>query len=237
MSYLLSNDILIIQGKVSVEKPELLKEWDYEKNAGLNPDDFTSSSGKNIWWKCPLGHSWIAKISNRVSNGSNCPRCAIRKAVAESKKLKLINPKLAEEWNYEKNNGINPTRFTAGSEVKVWWKCKFGHEWRAIIRSRSCGYGCPYCTGKYHTPGVNDLQNVNPKLAEEWDYDKNAPLLPGFVAPNDNRKVLWRCSLGHSWSATVAHRNGGCGCPYCTNRIVLEGFNDLATVNPELAKE
>ena len=32
--------------------------------------------------------------------------------------------------------------------AKVWWKCKNGHEWEAVIHTRVKGVGCPYCMGK-----------------------------------------------------------------------------------------
>ena len=36
----------------------------------------------------------------------------------------------------------------------------------------------------------------------------------------------------------IAHRaQSGSGCPYCTNRKVLAGFNDLAALEPAVAKE
>lgn len=52
-----------------------------------------------------------------------------------------------------------------------------------------------------------------------------------------NRKILWKCSKGHEWEAVVANRSQGRGCPYCSNKKILPGFNDLMTVNLELAKE
>ena len=65
--------------------------------------------------------------------------------------LVTVNPTLAEEWNYEKNGTLSPDQVTAGSHKKVWWKCKFGHEWEATIGSRSYGNGCPYCSGQRKT--------------------------------------------------------------------------------------
>lgn len=86
-------------------------------------------------------------------------------------------------------------------------------------------------------PGINDLETVNPTLAKEWDSEKNGDLRANMVAANTNKKAWWRCKNGHSWHAVVASRNSGRGCPYCANRKVLAGFNDLATKNPELASE
>ena len=48
------------------------------------------------------------------------------------------------------------------------------------------------------------------------------------------KKVWWTCSKGHDYQATINHRSNGSGCPYCSNYKVLTGYNDLATINPEL---
>lgn len=59
--------------------PELLDEWDYEKNINISPEEITYGSGKKIWWKCKEGHpSWCAPITNRL-NGCGCPICGRRK--------------------------------------------------------------------------------------------------------------------------------------------------------------
>ena len=85
--------------------------------------------------------------------------------------------------------------------------------------------------------GVNDLQTVNPALAVEWDFEKNCTILPNSVTANDNRKAWWRCAKGHSWNAVISSRNNGKGCPFCTNRKLLTGFNDLRTIDPKLTLE
>ena len=76
--------------------------------------------------------------------------------------------------------------------------------------------------------GENDLATVFPQLAAQWDAEKNGSLTPGAVSPNSNRRVWWKCEKGHAYCAVIAHRaQSGSGCPYCTNRKVLAGFNDL----------
>lgn len=39
------------------------------------------------------------------------------------------------------------------------------------------------------------------------------------------------------WAGSPAQRKNGMKCPYCTHKKVLNGFNDLETLNPGLAKE
>ncbi len=194
------------------------------------------NSDKKVWWKCSKGHEWQASISHR-SQGSGCPYCSGRYAVKGENDLQTINPILAKEWNYERNNGLTPMDVLPNSNKMVWWKCNEGHEWQARINSRNSENGCPYCSGRYAIKGENDLQTVNPTLAKEWNYDKNNGLTPKDVLPNSNKKVWWICSKGHEWQSTIANRNNGNGCPYCAERYAIKSENDLQTINPTLAKE
>ena len=67
----------------------------------------------------------------------------------EGESLAEKNPDLITEWNAEKNVGLTPWNITSRNKKKVWWKCKYGHEWEASIYSRTgLGTGCPYCSGQ-----------------------------------------------------------------------------------------
>jgi hypothetical protein len=59
--------------------------------------------------------------------------------------------------------------------------------------------------------GFNDLKTKFPEIAAEaygWD--------PATFAAGTGRKAKWKCSLGHTWIATINSRtNSGNGCPYC----------------------
>ena len=66
------------------------------------------------------------------------------------------------------------------------------------------------------------------------------PSLATRYAPGSSRTVTWRCpDYGHTWEAKIANRANAANlnCPYCTNRRVLIGFNDLTTTHPELAAQ
>ena len=59
--------------------------------------------------------------------------------------LLKYNEKLMLEYNFEKNKEIELEKLTCGSKIKVWWKCKKGHEWEASIVNRNRGSGCIKC--------------------------------------------------------------------------------------------
>ena len=86
--------------------------------------------------------------------------------------------------------------------------------------------------------GENDLATVNPVLAKEWHPTKNGNLNPEDITSGSSKEVWWLCPKGHSYSMVVNQRTKrGYDCPYCSGQRVLKGINDLATTNPELAKE
>lgn len=150
-------------------------------------------------------------------------------------------PELAKEWDYEKNanDGIFFDEVSAGSNKKVWWKCKNNHSFQRRIHERTNRhYGCPYCSGRQILSGFNDFATKCPELLAEWDYKKNNKLGidPTKIGVGFRPKVWWICPKGHSYDSVIHPRTTGCGCPYCSipARKVLPGFNDLATTNPEL---
>ena len=153
----------------------------------------------------------------------------------------IDNKELMKEWNQEKNILYNPADLTSGSSKKVWWKCKNGHEWEAVIHTRVKGVGCPYCMGKKAIQGVNDFATLYPEMLKEWDYEKNDQLgiKPQNVKKNTDKKVWWKCEKGHEYKSSIVNRTKSKGtcCPYCSGNKVLKGFNDIASTNPELLKE
>jgi hypothetical protein len=213
--------------------PVLAKEWHPTKNGSLTAKGVTARSNKKVWWICDKGHEWQATIDSR-SRGNGCPYCA-GKAVCEDNCLQTINPVLAKEWHPTKNGSLTAKDVAPQSNRKVWWMCGRGHQWEAVVASRSSGRGCPYCVGQALC-AENCLQTVNPLLAKEWHPTRNGSLTAEYVAPASNKKVWWTCGKGHEWRATVNSRNRGNGCPYCAGKAVC-GDNCLETVDPLLAKE
>lgn len=46
----------------------------------------------------------------------------------------------------KKTEELKPCNLKIKSNKKVWWKCKNGHEWQAIISNRTNkNQGCPFC--------------------------------------------------------------------------------------------
>jgi hypothetical protein len=227
---------LLVINSIFETHPQLLKEWNNEKNLKLNPKTITSSSHIKVWWICDKGHEWEALVSSR-SRGNGCPYCSGRQAIIGENDLFTTNKVLLKEWNYKKNINVDPKTIKSGSNKKVWWICDKGHEWETTVNDRHQGSGCPYCSGNKLIQGLNDLASKNPIILKEWNYKKNINVDPKTIKSGSNKKVWWICDKGHEWETKVSDRNQGSGCPYCSGLKAIIGKNDIFTTNPELKNE
>ena len=82
------------------------------------------------------------------------------------------------------------------------------------------------------------LEEEYPELAKQWNKEKNGDLSPSMFLSGGGDRVWWKCKKGHEWKASIQPRTKiGVGCPYCSNKKVLSGYNDLATTDPSIAAE
>ena len=177
--------------------------------------------------------------------------------MGDFRSLKDEYPELAKEWHPTKNGSLTPEQVTAGSGRVVWWMLSyddpktdrhFNFEWEAAIRCRALRkHGCPYLSGKAVCTGFNDLATTHPKLTQEWHPTKNGDLTPEQVSAGSTKKVWWMLPyddpktgkhFDFEWPAVIASRaHDEMGCPYLSGNAVCTGFNDLVTVNSEIAYE
>jgi len=126
--------------------PKVAQQWHPTRNGNLTPDQVTAGSNVSVWWRCEEGHECQAPVDRRTSGGSGCPVCTGQKVLAGYNDLATTFPKVAQQWHLTRNADRTPDQVTAGSGTKVWWKCPSGHEWQAVVYSRtSAGSGCPTC--------------------------------------------------------------------------------------------
>ncbi len=222
--------------------PDLADQWHPSKNS-KSPSELKAGSGKKVWWLGSCGHDWQAVVASRAK-GAGCPYCTTvgrKMLLVGFNDLQHCDPALAAQWHPTLNGDLIPSDVTAKSHTKVWWRCigHEDHEWRASVKDRAFGYGCPYCTNQKILAGYNDLQTINPDISKQWHPTLNEPLKPTEVAPSGKAYVWWQCvgDASHEWQATVSDRVQGYGCPYCSGNKIKEGFNDLATTHPEIAAE
>ena len=129
--------------------PDIAKEWHPEKNNTLLPSMVAPFCKLRVWWRCPLGHDYMATVESRTAKHSGCPYCAGKKVLPGFNDLATCQPRIAAQWHPSLNDSLTPQMVTAGSHKKVWWICEEGHVWKAVIYSRTGKQqrGCPVCAG------------------------------------------------------------------------------------------
>lgn len=217
--------------------PELLMEWNAEKNGPIKPDNIPHRSNHHAWWKCKNGHEWSAVIASRTRK-SGCPYCSGRCCVLDES-LAATHPDIAAQWHPEKNGDLKPCDFRYASHQKIWWKCKqsVDHEWESRIADRTNGDSVCPCCSNYKAVPSNCLATTHPEIAFQWDFASNIGTTPNDVTAYSNKKVWWVCSKGydHKWKATIIDRHKA-GCPCCSNKKLVTS-NCLATTHPEVAAQ
>ena len=136
------------------------------------------------------------------------------------------------EWD-EKKNALKPSEVTAGSNVKVWWRCSQGHSYLQAVASKRRGCSCPKCANVVRAEAVRlarlvrtgNLKDQHPSIAELWHATKNHPLQPTDISSNSHRVIWWSCTAGHEWRQSANHlvirsreiKSTQC-CPVCLKR-------------------
>lgn len=144
---------------------------------------------------------------------------------------------LQELWDDEKNS-VQFAEMRRHSRHKYWWRCKKeGHSFQAEPSNVKSVDTCPYASGRRVLKGFNDFATREPSLASFWHPNKN-PLTPDEYQHHSNKVVWWVCSAGHEFQRSISQMvTQGPGCAYCSGKKALAGFNDLATLRPDTAKD
>ena len=108
-------------------------------------------------------------------------------------------------------------------------RCKIcGHEWSAPPSSLLNGYGCHLCRIKSW------------KISQGEFMERLESMHENIIALDEYEgmdvKIRFQCEKHHIWLAEPHNVLRGSGCPYCADRSVLIGYNDLWSTRPDIAK-
>ena len=183
--YCSNQKILRGYNDLATTNPELLKEWNYEKNnkEGIFPYNVFQGTHKKVWWKCAKGHEWVTSILNKKRRG--CPICSKR-----TNDITITHPMILSMWDYNENNknNIYPQNFSHGSDKKVWWKCPYcGNKWQQRISHIVNGVGCPKCKNSIISKKLSKKvaqYSMEGKLIKEYDSLTKAEIETGINRSN-----------------------------------------------------
>lgn len=74
-----------------------------------------------------------------------------------------------------------------------------------------------------------------PHLLKFWS--SNNGFTPDSITAKSGREVLFKCEKEHEWSRPARKMARFPGCPYCSGKKLLTGFNDLGTLHERFVQE
>jgi hypothetical protein len=217
--------------------PELANEFSSRNLKRANEINPTSKT--KFIWVCLREHEWEATPKSRA-NGSGCPICRGKLIVKGENDFFSQFLKLKELWDFE-SNAQDPQTIHSGSRESFHWRCENGHKWKARAYTMARRQNCKSCANNGERITAKLVGLDYPFLQREWNISKNSDLSLSLLKLSDPTRYWWTCERNHEWQASISNRtrgkNGGTGCPVCANRVIVIGYNDLATTHPQLAHE
>lgn len=159
--------------------PEVVDElWDYQLNK-ISPDEVYMAGTRKAYWRCGMGHSWLAEIRH-VVQGRRCGTCSGRFVDRGRTDLLTTDPELIEKyWDFTKNTKLPSEVSRGSSSYKAWWVCSEGHSWSATVYEVvTRGTRCLKCSNRSSTPEDQILSYVRSVLPE-YDPHKDRTVLRG----------------------------------------------------------
>ena len=149
--YCAGKKVLIGFNDLMTTHPSIAKEWDFENNGDLTPEQVSAGMKKKVFWKCSLNHSYPCRIYSRIA-GNGCAYCSNQKVLSGFNDLKTRYPQIAQEWDYNANGSVKPEDILPNTrKQKYHWICQRGHKWEEYPNERVQGSGCPTCSKEYHS--------------------------------------------------------------------------------------
>jgi hypothetical protein len=220
-----------VEHNFAVLYPELLKEWDYDKN-GIDPHLISPKSVKKYWWKCKYGHSWETRTGHRI-NGHGCYKC---RGMASSKQQVFIfceTKYFFPDAEYRKKiNGIECDIYLPNEKIGIefdsarWHKNKVDKDAEKVHKLREFGIEIINIR-EYTMPMVNRLTVGYNNNYGDLGIAKSLMALLGKLL---NRQDLIDYSIGNKPINEQEYLRELKSYPNILNRT-------LALHNPELSKE
>jgi hypothetical protein len=120
------------------------------------------------------------------------------------------------------------------SMKKLRWRCRKGHEWKAIPSHIKTGTWCPECWAARRKARLKKEQRITFENVKSIAKERGGRCLSKRYV-NNLTKLRFRCERGHEWETIGNHVKRGSWCPRCfrirkglASRLTIEDMRDLA---------
>jgi len=235
--------------------PKLIKQWDFKKNKGIDPNITSAYRDTPVNWKCKkCGYEWKANIRSRMSSEGFCPLCEGKNkpVVKDITDVLTLCPELIDIYDFEENakRGIDIYKEGINSRKKAHFKCrKCGNEWDSPIYKRikknNGKYRLVDCSACSHGLYRKTPYSIEfPQLAEMYREDLNNMSLDSIRGSKAISLTYyhWECpNCGETFESTLnamkeSHKSPTKGCPFCSNTKLRKG-ESFADLHPDLMNE
>lgn len=207
-------------------------------NGELTASGITARSHTLVWWECTeKQHPFRAMPFNRTLNDAGCAVCLNRVTLKGVNDLATTHPRIARELNPSTGYAKPAAQLNANDTRTRDWLCPEDHPYRASVKARVRGKTCPDCKKQRTRISGRSIADTHPHLVPSWRPELNEGREPAEYTKGSALDVIWFCDKSgheHTFEMRLEARTRGCDCPYCASRLLLEGFNDFATTDPEL---
>lgn len=208
------------ESSLAFTHPDVAREWDYDRNDPLTPEDFTFGSDYKAHWICGRDdtHVWEASVSHRTNPNfpTNCPHCfgkGPHTSLKKANSYQINFPEAAAEWSKKANQGVELEGLTKSSTCLATFVCSF------------CDKPFERRVKKHRRPGCRDCRKKitarNNRLSQEevikqfkqvhgdlYDYSS-------VVYEGDRDYVTIKCNKHGPFPQTPNAHKRGQGCPDC----------------------
>ena len=185
---------------------------------------------------------WVMLKALLTTTGTSDLNCNVYPPSKNKKLSPGVNDLLSNFPEISSELCGDPSTIIFRSTKKQKWQCTFCDKyWITSPKSRTCcikpHIGCPDCNRRFDkTEGKRGklLKDVYPSLVDEL-FDKNQA--ESLTCGSRDSSTKWVCNKNHVYKLSVNAKVSLRGCPYCSFRKVLIGFNNVSAVRPDLLDE
>lgn len=177
---------------------------------------------------------WNAEPA-KLYEGRGCPKCSRE----QTSQKQLLTPaefldKLRECNHFFADGSLELRGEYNGRHTPISSHCNIHNfDWNVYPASLYEGKGCPHCS--WSTIGKHFVMSHDEFVRLVYEMDSTLIVRGTYV--NNNTPIDMECKENHRWSQTpyqILYNH--IGCPYCANKQVWIGFNDMWTTRPDIAK-